>query len=591
MRSIAIFELYEYFITGWDREEVADELETFDEVVDALVVGSGAAGMVAALTLESQGLKPVLIEKSQYFGGSTARSGGGVWVPNAPQLVEQGEVDDPDEVRAYLTRLAGDRVSQERIDRYLDQAPEMMSFLRDRSPYLADGFFWIRGYSDYHPELGGNPLGRGLWATPIDKRLLGDDMAWLHPGVRRMQLPLGAWITSVDLHDLLTYRWGGLSHKKIFGKLAWRILRARVLGERMGVSGQALITRLRLALGEHGIPLQRNTPLRELITDASGRVTGAVIERDGRPVRVESRHGVVLASGGFDHNDEMRHKYQPELTQDWSLGAATNEGDGILEGERLEADLDLMEDRWWMPTMPSAADGSLVGLVAERQYPNQFVVNGAGKRFVNEATPYVVFCQAQIAGQRSGVGHIPAWMILDSRAWKRNVIAGHLPLTPFPKPWKKAGTAHRADTLAELAGKIDVPADELEKTAARFNRFAESGVDEDFHRGENAYDNYYGDPSLKNPNLMAVDRGPFYALALNPGDLGTKGGLMTDIDGRVVDADGRAIPGLYAAGNVSSSVMGTKYAGPGSTLGPAMTFGYLAGLHISAEAGVASDGR
>ncbi|MBN8867374.1 MAG: FAD-binding protein [Solirubrobacterales bacterium] len=546
-----------------------------------LVVGSGAAGMVAALTAKSAGLEPALIEKSTYFGGSTARSGGGVWVPNAPQLVRQGESDDPDEVRAYLTRLAGDRVPQERIDRYLDKAPEMMGFLEGQSPYLAGGFFWIRGYSDYHPELGGNPLGRGLWATPIDKRLLGDEMEFLHPGVRRMQLPLGAWITSVDLHDLLTYRWGGLSHKKIFGKLAWRVLRARVTGERIGVSGQALITRLRLALREHGIEIQRQTPMLRLIHE-DGEVVGAEIERAGATRRVRAERGVVLASGGFDHNAVMRMEYQPELSEDWSLGAATNEGDGILAGEVLGADLDLMEDRWWMPTMPSAADGSLVGLVAERQYPNQFVVNGAGERFVNEATPYVVFCQRQIAGQRTGVRHIPAWMILDSKAWKRNVIAGHLPLTPFPKSWKRLGTAHQAPTLELLAEKIDVPAEALRATADRFNRFARAGVDEDFHRGETAYDNYYGDHSLANPNLMPVERGPFYALALTPGDLGTKGGLVTDVDARVLDQSGEPIPGLYAAGNVSSSVMGTKYAGPGSTLGPAMTFAYLAGRHLAA---------
>lgn len=557
-------------------------MERFDEEVDVLIVGSGAAGMVAALTVEANGLAPLIVEKSQYFGGSTARSGGGAWIPNAPLLVRQGEVDDPETVRAYLTRLAGDRVSPERIDRYLEAAPEMMRFLESTSPYLAAGFFWIRGYPDYHPELGGNPLGRGLWAAPIDKRLLGDELEYLHPGVRRMELPLGAWITSVDLHELLTYRWGGLGHKRIFARLAWRILRARVTGERIGVSGQALVTRMRLAMKERGIRLERETPMRRLITDA-GSVVGAEIVRGGEPTRVRARYGVVLASGGFDHNDAMRLEYQPELAADWSLGAATNEGDGILAGQELGAELDLMEDRWWMPTMPSANDGSLIGLVAERQYPNQFVVNAAGERFVNEATPYVVFCQAQIAGHRAGVSHIPAWMILDSRAWRRNVIAGHLPLTPFPKSWKRLGNAHRAPTIEALAEKIGAPPGSLRHTADRFNAFARAGFDEDFHRGESAYDNYYGDPSLENPNLMPVDKAPFYALALSPGDLGTKGGLMTDVDGRVVDAGGEPIAGLYASGNVSASVMGTKYAGPGSTLGPAMTFAYLAGLHIVAS--------
>src|SRR4051812_34916882 len=199
--------------------------------------------MVAALTVKAEGLRPLIIEKSRFFGGSTARSGGGAWVPNAPALLREGQRDDPAKIVEYLMTIAGDRVGRDRIERYVEAAPEMMVFLEGQSPHLADGFFWIRGYSDYHPDKGGNPLGRGVWARPVDRKLLGDEMQFLHPGVKRMQLPLGAWITSVDLHDLLAFRWGGLGHKKIFGKLAWRDARARVLGERIGVSGQALATR------------------------------------------------------------------------------------------------------------------------------------------------------------------------------------------------------------------------------------------------------------------------------------------------------------------------------------------------------------
>jgi succinate dehydrogenase/fumarate reductase flavoprotein subunit len=537
--------------------------------------------MVAALTAHAEGLDALVIEKSRLFGGSTARSGGGAWVPNAPALLREGQRDDPQTIVDYLLAIAGDRVPRERIERYVEQAPRMMEFLEETSPWLADGFFWIRGYSDYHPEKGGNPLGRGVWATPIDRRLLGDEMQYLQTGVRRMQLPLGAWITSVDLHDLLAFRWGGLGHKKIFVKLAYRIARARLLGERIGVSGQALATRLRLALRDNGIPLWRETPMKRLLTDESGRVMGVVAERDGRPLRIRARRGVVLASGGFEHNAEMRRRYQPALTEDWSLGVAANEGDGILLGQELGGAVDLMEDAWWMPTMPAAADGSLVGLVAERQYPGQFIVNAAGKRFVNEATPYVVFGQAQLAGQATGVSHIPAWMIVDDRAWKRNIIAGHVPGRPMPKVWQELGCAYTAPTLDALARLIDVPPGALRETADRFNRFAREGRDDDFHRGESAYDNYYGDPSYRNPNLAPVDKPPFYAFALLPGDLGTKGGLVTDVDARVVRADGSPIDGLYATGNVSASVMGTKYAGPGATLGPAMTFAYVAVRHIA----------
>jgi succinate dehydrogenase/fumarate reductase flavoprotein subunit len=555
---------------------------SFDHEVDLLVVGSGAGGMVAALTARAEGLSPLIIEKSRFWGGSSARSGGGAWVPNAPVLLREGQLDEPAQIVAYMVAIAGDRVPLERIERYVDQAPRMMEFLESQSPYLADGFFWIPGYSDYEPDKGGNPLGRGLWARPIDRRLLGEAMATLHPGVRRMQLPLGAWITSVDLHELLAIRWGGVSHKKILLKLAWRVLRARVLGERVGASGQALATRLRLALDEHGVEIWRETPMTSLITDRDGRVVGVAAERHGSALTLGARHGVILASGGFDHNLPMRRRHQPGITEDWSLGAATNMGDGILAGEALGAGIDLMEDAWWQPVMPSAADGSLVGLVAERQYPGQFIVNGAGRRFVNEATPYIHFCQALLAGHATGVSHIPCWMIIDSTAWRRNIIAGHLPGTPIPRPWREAGVVHTAPTLGGLEGLIGVPAGALRDTAARYNHLVDRGVDEDFHRGESPYDRYYGDPSYPNPNLGHVERPPFYAFAICPGDLGTKGGLVTDEDARVLRTDGTPIPRLYATGNVSSSVMGTKYAGPGATLGPAMTFGYVAAKHVAA---------
>jgi 3-oxosteroid 1-dehydrogenase len=546
-----------------------------------VVVGSGASGMVAALTAHANGLSTIIIEKSRFWGGSSARSGGGAWVPNAPALLRAGQRDDPQQVIDYVMAIAGDRVPRSRITRYVYEAPRMMEFLESQSRWLADGFFWIRGYADYHPDQGGNPLGRGLWATPIDRRLLGDEMATLHPGVRRMQLPLGAWITSVDLHDLLAIRWGGLSHKKILLKLGWRILRARVLGERIGASGQALATRLRLTLRERGIDIWRETPMQQLITDDDDRVVGVLAHRNGQPLTIRARRGVVLASGGFDHNLALRERYQPGITQDWSLGAATNVGDGILAGESLGAATDLMEDAWWQPVMPSAADGSLVGLVAERQYPGQFIVNGAGERFVNEASPYITFCQTVLARHQTGVSHIPCWQIIDSVALKRNIIAGHLPGMPMPKSWIAAGTAFRAGSLEQLARQIGIEPAALRRTAGRYNALVDGGRDEDFHRGENAYDRYYGDPSYPNPNLGRVDTPPFFAFAIVPGDLGTKGGLLTDEDARVLRADGSVIEGLYACGNASSSVMGTKYAGPGATLGPAMTFGYLAALHIA----------
>jgi 3-oxosteroid 1-dehydrogenase len=563
------------------------KLGRFDHETDVVVVGSGGAGMVCALVVDEANLDVLIIEKNAYFGGSTARSGGGLWAPNSPATVRGGLIDSPEEVVEYLDRIVGDRVDRGRVRRYVDEVPQMMRWLEQLSPHLRDAFIWIRGYPDYHPDRGGHPLGRGVWAKPIDKRLLGEEINRLHPGVKRMSLPLGAWITSVDLRKLLAVRWGGLRKKRILVTLAWRILRARLLGERIGVSGQALATRLRLAIRDAGIPLWLETPMQSLIVDEAGTVVGVEAERGGRPFRIHARVAVFLASGGADHNLELRRRHQPGIDQDWSLGSPGNTGDGILAGQSVGAAVELMDEAWWHPVM-RLPDGSPVGVVPERQYPGQFIVNAAGRRFVNEASPYGNFVRAQLDGHATGVSHIPAWMIIDHRAWRRNIICGHFPGSPMPRSWVEAGLVHRADSISELATKIGVPPDALEATWARFNELARRGVDEDFHRGESAYDRYYADPTYPNPNLCPVDRSPFYAFSLFPGDLGTKGGLVTDANARVLRDDGTAIEALYASGNVTASVMGVEYAGPGATLGPALTFAFVAGKQIARSADRAS---
>jgi 3-oxosteroid 1-dehydrogenase len=228
--------------------------EGFEHEVDVLVVGSGAGGMTAALTARSEGLDALLIEKSEVYGGSSAYSGGGAWIPNHPVLVRQGQRDDPEQILAYLDAIAGDRVSRDRLERYVHEAPRMAELLERQSPaWLRDAFEWVRGYSDYHPDRGGNPEGRGLWPKPIDLRKLGEDKALLRPAyMERVGTPKGAWMTSKDLHDMVRLRWGGWRGRKVLLKLSWRTLRFRVLGERIGASGQALIARLRLALKDAG---------------------------------------------------------------------------------------------------------------------------------------------------------------------------------------------------------------------------------------------------------------------------------------------------------------------------------------------------
>jgi 3-oxosteroid 1-dehydrogenase len=338
------------------------------------------------------------------------------------------------------------------------------------------------------------------------------------------------------------------------------------------------LARLRLALAEAGAELWLDAPLLDLLRDESGVVVGAVVERDGVPCRVRARKGVIVASGGFDHNDAMRKEYLPEIGRDdMSGGAESNTGDGILAGQAVGAAVDLMDDAWWMPSI-RRPEGRVQALVAERSIPNSLIVTPAGERFTNEASPYVTFVHEQIAG-----GHTHLWFVMDQVARRRYPFGAQVPGKDFPDSWYAAGLVHRAPTLAGLAAAIGVPADSLVATVDRYNALVPGGRDTDHGRGDSAYDRYYGDPTLPNPVLGTVLEAPFLAVRVEAGDLGTKGGLLTDEHARVVDGAGQVIPGLYATGNAAASVMGNDYAGAGATIGPAMVFGYVAALHAAGE--------
>jgi 3-oxosteroid 1-dehydrogenase len=293
---------------------------------------------------------------------------------------------------------------------------------------------------------------------------------------------------------------------------------------------------------------------------------------------------VLLAAGGFERNAGLRQRYQrPPIGTDWTTGSAGNTGDAITAGETAGAALDLMDDAWWGPSIPLT--GGPYFCLAERSLPGCILVNGAGQRFVNESAPYVDAVHAMYDGHGTGTPHIPSWLIFDQRYRNSYVFAGLPPRRPLPRRWYAAGAVFRAPDLGGLAELIGLEPGPLAKTVARFNEFAEAGQDGDFGRGDSAYDRYYGDPRRRpNPNLGPLAQPPFYAVKIVPGDLGTKGGLRTDERARVLRADGTVIPGLYAAGNASASVMGHSYAGAGATIGPAMTFGYIAALDLAGDA-------
>jgi 3-oxosteroid 1-dehydrogenase len=554
---------------------------------DVVVVGSGGAGMVAALTAAHQGLSTVVVEKAAHYGGSTARSGGGVWIPNNEILKRDGVKDTPEAAAEYLHGIVGDVVERERIDTYLKRAPEMLSFVLTHSPLK---MCWVPNYSDYYPEApGGRAGGRSIEPKPFNARKLGEDMPGLEPPYGKV--PLNVVVMQQDyvrLNLLKRHRKGVLRSLKVGARTVW----GKATGQALVGMGRALIGPLRIGLRDAGVPVLLNTALTDLYVE-DGVVRGVYVRdttgpESAEPRLIKARRAVILGSGGFEHNEQMRVKYQrAPITTEWTVGAAANTGDGIVAAEKLGAALELMEDAWWGPTVPLV--GAPWFALSERNSPGSIIVNMSGKRFMNESMPYVEAAHWMYGGQYGqgpGPGeNVPAWLIFDQQYRDRYIFAGLQPGQRIPKKWLESGVVVKADTLAELAELTSLPAAELAETVGRFNGFARTGRDEDFHRGESAYDRYYGDPTNKpNPNLGEVSHAPYYAAKMVPGDLGTKGGVRTDVHGRALRDDGSIIEGLYAAGNVSSPVMGHTYPGPGGTIGPAMAFGYLAALHIAGKA-------
>jgi 3-oxosteroid 1-dehydrogenase len=539
--------------------------------------------MAAALTAQRNGLRAVIVEKAAHFGGSTARSGGGVWIPNNEVLRRDGVEDTAEAARTYLHSIVGDVVPAERIDTYLERGPEALSFLLANSPLRMQ---WVPDYSDYYPEApGGRVGGRSVEPKPYNLKKLGAQRVHLEPDYGKS--PLNVTVTQAD------FRWATLMMRTPRGvrrvlRIGLRWIWSMLTRKDLAVRGQAFVGALRVGLMQAGVPVLLNTALEDLHIE-DDVIAGVVVSRDGEQRVLRAKFGVVLASGGFEHNATMRQQYQrAPIGADWTVGAQANTGDGILAGERQGAALDLMDDAWWGPSIPLT--GGPWFALAERTLPGGIMVNERAERFMNESLPYVEAVHKMYGGeygQGEGPGeNIPCWMIIDQRYRNRYVFAGVPPRRPFPGRWYKAGVVVKAGTLDELAEKIGLPGDSLTATIERFNGFVESGKDDDFGRGDSGYDRYYGDPTIKpNPCLSPIDRAPFYAITMVPGDLGTKGGLRTDVDARVLREDGSVVAGLYAAGNASAPVMGHTYAGPGATIGPAITFGYLAALDIARRAG------
>ena len=341
--------------------------------------------------------------------------------------------------------------------------------------------------------------------------------------------------------------------------------------------------RLLLSMKERGIPTWLNTGVEELIFE-DGRAVGAVINKEGTPMRVKTTRGVMLAAGGFSRNLEMRQQYQRHpVSTEWTAGTPSNTGDAIAMGRAAGGALALMDEAWWTPVSLVPRSPFSWVLVVEKSLPHGLFLNQDGERFTNEAAPYIDVVNGMYDDARKSGASEPRWFHVFDATYRRTSVVGPvapgkvMPDKQLPRRFRDGNYLYKAETLDELCGQLKIPADVTKASIARFNEHAVKGEDPDFNRGWSAQDRYYGDPNVKpNCSLGPIETAPFYAVQIYPGDLGTKGGLVTDELSRVLNADGRIIAGLYAAGNSTASVMGRTYPGAGGTIGPALTFGFLA---------------
>jgi succinate dehydrogenase/fumarate reductase flavoprotein subunit len=558
---------------------------------DLLVIGAGAGGMAAAITAKLHGLDVLVVEKEAVYGGTTARSGGWLWIPANPLAAREGIADSAAQARTYLQHEAGNHFDAERVDAFLENGPRMVDFFESKT---AVKFVLGPQFSDYHPDAPGALAGgRSICAEPFDGNQLGERIKTLRPPLKEITF-VGMMIGSgKELLHFFNVTRSVVSAAYVARLLAKYLRDVALHGRAMRLTnGNALAGRLAKSAFDLGIPLWLEAPAQELLKDGDA-VTGAVIDTGDGPVRVNARKGVVLATGGFPHDIERRKQLYPHAPtgrEHWSPTPDSNTGDGIKLARSLGATTadELPNAAAWVPiSRVPWGDGSFGTFphFIDRAKPGVIAVTRAGTRFVNEGNSYHDFCQALVKATKGQGGEICAWLIADHPTLRRYGL-GHV--KPFPVPLSHQlanGYLKRGRTLAELAEACGIDAAAFGRTVADYNRHAARGEDPQFHKGSTAYNRYLGDPSVTpNPCLAPVQTAPFYAVQVVIGDLGSFAGLKTDAQARVLDGAGRPVPGLYAAGNDMASIMGGNYPGGGITLGPAMTFGYIAGRHAAGAA-------
>lgn len=514
-------------MTTWENE--------FDETVDVLVAGSGG-GITGAYTAAREGLTVALLEAGDKFGGTTAYSGGGgMWFPCNAVLRRAGCDDTVEKALTYFHAVVGDRTPRALQETYVRGGAALIDYLESDENFE----FTVLPWPDYFgsaPEARVDGM-RHIVAAPLPGERLG---------------PLAALVR------------GPLDNERL-GLPAPDLL----------IGGRALVGRFLAALSRFpGAAVHLDTELVDLITDESGAVIGAVARRGGQPVRIRARRGVLLATGGFERNPQLRERYGVPGRVDDSMGAPDNTGAAHEAAIRASADTDLMEQAWWSPGLIHPDGKAAFAL----WFTGGIFVNQSGRRFVNESAPYDRIGRAIIAEMDAGRLQCPFWMIYDDRTGGVPPVKATNVSMGDPSAYRDAGLWRSAGTLAELATLIGVPPAVLAETVERYNAMATSGLDTDFGRGDEAYDRAFS--RGKSP-MAPIDTPPFHAAAFGLSDLGTKGGLRTDNHARVLDRSGKVIPGLYAAGNTMAAVSGTTYPGGGNPIGASMLFSHLAALDMA----------
>jgi 3-oxosteroid 1-dehydrogenase len=555
-------------------------MANFDETRDFVVVGSGGGSMCAGLVMRAAGRSVLILEKTALVGGTTARSGGVMWIPNNPFMRRDGVQDSPEQAASYLDSVSGGAADTPgatpvRRHTYLQQAPRMVEFL------LAQGLRLnrIKYWPDYYDERpGGSEAGRTVVAELFDANELGSWRARLRPSFITAPVP-------ASLEEMMQ-----LPHFKRSPRAAFLLLRlilrklvARLTGRDWVAGGAALQGRMLQAALRAGVEIRIESPVSGLILD-DGTVRGVVTVKDGKPWRIAARCGVLVNAGGFAHNQAMRDRYAPGTSVQWTMAAPGDTGEMIEEMMHAGAAVAQMEERVGnQVTLPPGAEAAELKPTAQRltAAPHAILVDQGGLRYMNEGGSYMAYAKGMLERNRT-VPAVPSWAVFDSQFLRKYMLAGTMPGSRKPQSWLDSGYLRQADTIEALARQLRIEPATLKQTVERFNRHAAAGRDEDFQRGARAYDRWLGDPFHQPCEALgAIEQGPYYAVPVYPGDVGTYGGVVTDEHARVLREDGSVIAGLYATGVSAASVMGRAYPGAGSSVGPSFVWGYVAARHAA----------